>query len=673
MAGPTLPGAVIDVGGDVSGLKKALDDGRTTLSGFERAAQQSLARIDGALGSLNSTLGSLKNSADTFRTVLNFAGAGAAAAALVGAYNQAKTAAKEWADAGAEARQRGVSVEFMGELAFAAENLGTTTKTTAAALETFRKIVADLKDDSSTAAKTLKDLDAPLLETLRNAPNQEAALKAVADAMGRQADQAKNAQIAADLFGKANISMINVLSQGSGGLDTWAEAAHNAGQVMDGETTRAAQNLTRALELLERSPVWLSIEQKLIGLTQNLAVLLGSLQAMTDEQLKGAIGDAETQIEGLNAALAHNAVEGEKSAGATRELVGVFRDLFREMGFEAPAGGALAGNEQIQARIAQLQQFIAQAQSLQTQRASESARSEAVDTFGFGAAAAATAGPSQGLLDQAQRWADELHKRTLSSTQQFFAQIEFERQQDLARLDAYLAKGTISEEAAAAARLDIEKKHDAEIQKLRDKTIQPFTQAIESDLDKAIGDWLKTGKIAWDDLARTILTDLIRIQLRTAILQPLFGGGPEGGTGLVGQALGSLAGVFHAGGVAGGPAPMRLVDARLFSGAPRYHDGGLAGLSPGELPAILKRNEIVLPDQTALRPVGADAGGQGTTVNIINQAGADVQTSTSRDSNGREVLDVVLRAVRDDAARGGLDQALGARFNLNPRLRGGWG
>jgi hypothetical protein len=55
-----------------------------------------------------------------------------------------------------------------------------------------------------------------------------------------------------------------------------------------------------------------------------------------------------------------------------------------------------------------------------------------------------------------------------------------------------------------------------------------------------------------------------------------------------------LSGVFHAGGLIGAPAPQRLVPALAFADAPRLHAGGMAGLRPDEVPAILQRGEMVL-------------------------------------------------------------------------------
>jgi tape measure domain-containing protein len=52
--------------------------------------------------------------------------------------------------------------------------------------------------------------------------------------------------------------------------------------------------------------------------------------------------------------------------------------------------------------------------------------------------------------------------------------------------------------------------------------------------------------------------------------------------------------VFHAGGIAGQGGRIRSIDPSVFSFAPRYHAGGIAGLAPNEVPAILNKGEEVL-------------------------------------------------------------------------------
>lgn len=92
-----------------------------------------------------------------------------------------------------------------------------------------------------------------------------------------------------------------------------------------------------------------------------------------------------------------------------------------------------------------------------------------------------------------------------------------------------------------------------------------------------------------------VLDKLIDIGLESLFSGGLFGGGKGG---LLGGAI--IPGILHKGGVAGsdGYGHGRAVSPSAFTGAKRYHKGGIAGLQPGEVPAILQRGEVVLPRGT---------------------------------------------------------------------------
>ena len=63
----------------------------------------------------------------------------------------------------------------------------------------------------------------------------------------------------------------------------------------------------------------------------------------------------------------------------------------------------------------------------------------------------------------------------------------------------------------------------------------------------------------------------------------------------IGNSLsGIFSGIFHEGGTAGDAGPGRWISAGVFEGAARYHQGGIAGLMPGEVPAILQKGETVI-------------------------------------------------------------------------------
>lgn len=110
-----------------------------------------------------------------------------------------------------------------------------------------------------------------------------------------------------------------------------------------------------------------------------------------------------------------------------------------------------------------------------------------------------------------------------------------------------------------------------------------------SSAEAAFRSFVTTGKVDFKSLVRSILADLAVLSFRRAVLAPianaLFGG--MGGGSL-------LAGVTHSGAVAGLTGSTRSVPSSLFAAAPRYHSGGVVGLRPDEVPAILQRGERVL-------------------------------------------------------------------------------
>lgn len=117
----------------------------------------------------------------------------------------------------------------------------------------------------------------------------------------------------------------------------------------------------------------------------------------------------------------------------------------------------------------------------------------------------------------------------------------------------------------------------------------------------------------------------------------------------------SLGYELHRGGVAGRDGVPRLLPASTWSGARRMHSGGLVG---GEVPTILQRGEMVIP-----RGAMGRGGGQ-QIVNVYPQPGQSVERR-ERQSNGRQIVDIVLGEVKRDFAQGGFDKAA-ARYGMRP-------
>ncbi|MDD3182309.1 MAG: phage tail tape measure C-terminal domain-containing protein [Alphaproteobacteria bacterium] len=123
-----------------------------------------------------------------------------------------------------------------------------------------------------------------------------------------------------------------------------------------------------------------------------------------------------------------------------------------------------------------------------------------------------------------------------------------------------------------------------------------FTEAMTATED-AIVNMVTSGEISLNslnDLASSVVADITRMLIKQSITTPLFnsltGNGSSDG-GFLGSIISSF---FHEGGTVGDPTLRRTVPAHVFAGAPRYHSGGIAGLKPDEVPAILQRGEEVI-------------------------------------------------------------------------------
>lgn len=118
--------------------------------------------------------------------------------------------------------------------------------------------------------------------------------------------------------------------------------------------------------------------------------------------------------------------------------------------------------------------------------------------------------------------------------------------------------------------------------------------------------------------------------------------------------------VAHTGGVVGqSVSGSRTVAPGWFASATRYHTGGVAGLAPNEVPAILEVGEEVLTEQDARhqKNLGKGGSGQGAAgrTKIVNMFDAGSFLSEALNSSvGEEVL---LNFVR--ANPGAFKQALG--------------
>lgn len=159
-----------------------------------------------------------------------------------------------------------------------------------------------------------------------------------------------------------------------------------------------------------------------------------------------------------------------------------------------------------------------------------------------------------------------------------------------------------------------------------------------------IVDGSKSASDAFKDMARSMVSSMAQIAARAlatwATLQ-LLRLIPGGST--VIAAMDASANVRHTGGIAGGAGESRRVNPALFLAAPRYHVGGIAGLRPGEVPAILQAGEEVLTRNDP-RHVANGGGGGGNAVRVVNVIDPNLVQDYMSSSGGEQtILNVMQR------------------------------
>lgn len=135
------------------------------------------------------------------------------------------------------------------------------------------------------------------------------------------------------------------------------------------------------------------------------------------------------------------------------------------------------------------------------------------------------------------------------------------------------------------------------------------------------------------EIARMIAQQIILNLLQNIKIPGIPGMGGSGGGGP------HMASLHHSGGIAG-HGPSRLASAAWFQNARRMHTGGIAGLRPDEVPAILQRGEEVL---TAGDPRHARNGGGQGDIKIINtfDPGEFMSKGLSTSAGERAILNFI--------------------------------
>lgn len=626
-------------------LAKAQGTTVTQLRKIEREAQGFATRFDAKMGMIGGSLKGL------------LAGASVAAVAAFGA--AIKSAVSDAASIGDLADKVGLSTDAIQELSYGAVQANLSFDDLSGSLTKFSKTLGEAQNGSG-----------DLLKTLEANGFDQARVKALsmADALGVVADLVKNARneqdqllIITQAFGRGGDGMLEFLKNGSAGLQGFAKDATEAGAKIEESLIRKAQQWDDSWAALMLS-MKAGLQDFVLTSLFEVEKLSGAFDAMMKKSPPTGVGRFGAPIGKAGGLGGHTSSAPVTPSTPPR--------IFPEAGvggFSYSAPGKLT-----EIVDPEREAKLAAAKREQIRLAKEAARAEVqrreavlrvVEAMQFESAQAKRSEREQFVQNELRSAGEKL-------TAAEAAQVRALAEARYAEIEA---------QKLADANKEISLENQKELIAAQEDQNQKAMEALEAQKEG----WMNLANIGVSALdaiviggekASDVLKDMVK-QLASAALQAaLLGQGPlaglfgtSGGGGFFGSLIAGMggstfAGIYHSGGVVGSGGMRRTVSPGMFAGAERYHNGGVAGLRAGEVPAILQKGEMVLPRGRGM--------GSGQSVMIVDQR-------TNAPPIERDDLGGMVRmVVRDEVGRhvpGAVRKQLGGYGISAPSIRRGGG
>ena len=175
------------------------------------------------------------------------AAVGATAVAYAGLTRQAITAADHLAKT---ADKIGLTVEGLQELRFAADRAGVSQRALDMGIQRFARRLGEAQQGTGVLAKDLQALGIQLRNSDGSLRSTESVLDDYADAIKRAQTPQEQLRLAFKAFDSEGAALVNMLKDGSSGLDEMRRNANNLGLVMADSTARKAEQLSDQLGTL---------------------------------------------------------------------------------------------------------------------------------------------------------------------------------------------------------------------------------------------------------------------------------------------------------------------------------------------------------------------------------------------------------------------------------------
>ncbi|GHE20123.1 hypothetical protein [Halomonas urumqiensis] len=163
----------------------------------------------------------------------------AGGAAAAGIFGIANSTAGLGDNVAKSADKMGIGIGALQELRYAAERSGVSSQKLDSSTERFVKRLGEARQGSGAAAKAYEQLGLDANQLAELTP--DAALGVVADRLAQVESHTDKVALAAQFFGREGVAMVNMLKDGSSGLEALRKDARATGYVLSDEAARDAE------------------------------------------------------------------------------------------------------------------------------------------------------------------------------------------------------------------------------------------------------------------------------------------------------------------------------------------------------------------------------------------------------------------------------------------------
>lgn len=284
---------VTRIEGDLTGLRADLGKASALTDKAAREMSSHFSKVDRVIKTVDQSMGALGVSLG------RFAGA-AAAGAAIGALSNLQQKAIAFGSAVADqALQTGLSTTAIQELTYAGLQLGLTEEKLTGALSKLSVNIGRVRTEGAATVPEFQRLGVALTDANGAARSNEAVFRDVVDKLKAIQDPATRAAEAVGLFGKeAGPKFAELIGEGSAGLDRYAQAARDAGAVLEEDYIAALKKTGDEIAALDR--------QIAVNLTRAFGTSepLVKLWKETLVAATSALAEFKREADGANAAAA---------------------------------------------------------------------------------------------------------------------------------------------------------------------------------------------------------------------------------------------------------------------------------------------------------------------------------------------------------------------------------